>query len=192
LGEALAITIDDIDASRGLIVVRHTKTRRPRVVRMSSELLARLRSYWRARRPPRPFLFPGLDGTRPIDPSAIQRGLKRVAIAAGITKRVTPHVLRHSYATHLLEGGVDLHTVQLLLGHSSIFMTLRYLHLSDAHLAGRPTVLPSLLVDPIWSSRRVEHQCEPPPRLEREYERHPTRQELAQTRPLTTHQLALL
>lgn len=148
LGEALSVAVGDVDASRGLIVVRHTKTRRPRVVRMSAELLGRLRADWRARRPPLPLLFPGIDSTRPLDPTPLQRALRRAAVAAGIPKRVTPHVLRHTYATHLLEGGVDLHTIQLLLGHSSIDTTLRYLHVSDAHLAGRPITLPPLLADP--------------------------------------------
>lgn len=191
LGEAIAITVDDIDASRGLIVVRHTKTRRPRVVRLSTELLIRLREYWRARRPPMPFLFPGLDGTRPINTSVIQRGLRRAATAAGITKRVTPHVLRHTYATHLIEGGIDLHTVQLLLGHASLFETLRYLHLSDAHLAGRPTILPSLLADPISLINHIGRQSNPP-RLECEQERHLTTRELAQARRNATRQLPLL
>ncbi len=148
LGEATSITVDDIDVARGLIIVRHTKSRRPRVVRLTQELLGILRDDWRARRPPKPLLFPGLDPTRPIDPSAVQHALRRAAAAAGITKRVTPHTLRHTYATHLIEGGVDLHTVQLLLGHSSLFTTLRYLHVSNAHLAGRPIALPSLLADP--------------------------------------------
>ena len=145
LGEALAVTVDDIDAARGVITVRHTKTRRPRVVRLTPELLRRLRDYWRATRPTRPLLFPGTDPTRHLDSSAVQKVFKRVATEVGLGKRVTPHVLRHTYATHMLEAGVDIHTVQLLLGHATLYMTLRYLHLSTAHLAGRQTPLPPLL-----------------------------------------------
>lgn len=145
LGEGLAITVHDIDAARGIIVVRHTKTRRPRVARMSRELLGRLRHYWRMTRPPLPLLFPGKDPTRPLEHSTVQKAFKRAAAAAGLRKHVTPHVLRHTYATHMLESGVDIHTLQLLLGHSSLQNTLRYLHVSTAHLAGRVTELGPLL-----------------------------------------------
>jgi len=137
LGEALSVTVHDIDAARGVIRVRHTKTRRPRVVRLSGELLVRLRRYWRVARPPLPLLFPGRDPSRPMKASTVQKAFKRATADAGLRKRVTPHVLRHTYATHMLEAGVDIHTVQLLLGHSSLQNTLRYLHLSTAHLAGR-------------------------------------------------------
>jgi integrase/recombinase XerD len=145
LGEALAVTVDDIDAARGVIRIQHTKTRRPRVARLSACLLEVLRSYWREVRPPRPLLFPGRDPSRPLDPTAVTRAFHRAALSANISKSVTPHVLRHSYATHLIEGGVDIHTVQLLLGHASLSTTLRYLHLSTAHLAGRRPALSPLL-----------------------------------------------
>lgn len=145
LSEGLNITTGDIDADRGVIVVRQTKTRRPRLVRLSDELLYQLRRYWKITRPPGPLLFAGKDPQRPLNASAVQRAFKQAARDAGLTKRVTPHVLRHTYATHMLEAGVDLYTVQLLLGHAQIRETLRYLHLSTAHLAGRPTVTPPLV-----------------------------------------------
>lgn len=145
IGEALGVRVDDIDAARGVIVVRQTKTRRPRLVRLSDELLARLRAYWRVKRPEGPLLFPSKDPTQRPDPTLIRRALRDAGREAGIKKSITPHVLRHSYATHLLEGGVDLHTVQMLLGHASIMTTLHYLHVSTAHLAGRPQELPALL-----------------------------------------------
>jgi integrase/recombinase XerD len=145
LGEALSVTVEDIDAARGVICVQHTKTRRPRVVRLSAPLLEVLRAYWRKVRPPRPLLFPGLNPTQPLTKTAVTRAFRRAARDAGINKPVTPHVLRHSYATHLIEGGVDIHTVQLLLGHASLDTTLRYLHLSTTHLAGRRPVLSPLL-----------------------------------------------
>lgn len=191
LGEALAVTVDDIDASRGVIVVRHTKTRRPRIVRMSTELLARLRHDWRVRRPPGPLLFPGADGVRPLDPSAVQNALRRAAAAARITKHVTPHVLRHTYATHLIEGGVDLHTVQLLLGHANLYMTLRYLHVSNAHLAGRPIILPTLLADPRPDAGFALPSPQPP-RPERPVDRHATGRSQWPRPPVGSRQLTLI
>ena len=145
IGEALALTVSDIDASRGVIVVTKTKVRRPRMARLSVALLSELRSYWRAVRPPGPLLFPGLDPRVPLNQATVQHAFKRAASAAGLSKEVTPHVLRHTYATHLLESGVDIHTVQLLLGHANLSATLRYLHVSTAHLAGRPAPLHPLL-----------------------------------------------
>jgi integrase/recombinase XerD len=145
ISEALALTVHDIDAERGLITVRHTKTRRPRVVRLSAELLARLRRYWHYTRPPQPLLFPGNDPTRPLNSSTVQRAFRRAVMDAGLRKHVTPHVLRHTYATHMLELGTDIHTVQMLLGHASIQNTLRYLHVSTAHLAGRKPTPPGLV-----------------------------------------------
>jgi site-specific recombinase XerD len=191
LGEATSVTISDVDAARGLIVVRHTKSRRPRVVRLTQELLGILRDDWRARRPPKPLLFPGLDATGPVDPTGVQRALQRAAAAAGITKRVTPHTLRHTYATHLIEGGVDLHTVQLLLGHSSLFTTLRYLHVSNAHLAGRPIVLPSLLADPAPGA--IAQVCAPRPRTRKLHPLSPVRASAEPNLQLkATLQIALL
>lgn len=145
LGEGLGVRVDDIDASRGIIRVQHTKTRRPRVVRLSPCLLGELRNYWREVRPARPLLFPGKTPGQPLVASAVQRAFQRATERSGLSKAVTPHVLRHSYATHLLEGGVDIHTVQLLLGHASLSMTVRYLHLSTSHLAGRRAELSPLL-----------------------------------------------
>lgn len=145
LSEGLGVRVEDIDASRGVIRVCHTKTRRPRVVRLSACLLGELRDYWREVRPVRPLLFPGKTPGRPLVASAVQRAFQRAGQSAGLSKAVTPHVLRHSYATHLLEGGVDIHTVQLLLGHASLSMTVRYLHLSTSHLAGQRAALSPLL-----------------------------------------------
>lgn len=145
LSEGLGVRVEDIDASRGVIRVCQTKTRRPRVVRLSRCLLGELRDYWREVQPVRPLLFPGKTPGRPLVASAVQRAFQRAGQSAGLSKAVTPHVLRHSYATHLLEGGVDIHTVQLLLGHASLSMTVRYLHLSTSHLAGQRAQLSPLL-----------------------------------------------
>jgi len=147
IGEALALTVHDVDAKRGVIAVHKTKVRRPRFARLSKALLDLLRNYWRRCRPPLPLLFPGLNPTVPLNQSTIQGAFQVAARDAGLHKPVTPHVLRHTYATHLLEGGVDIHTVQLLLGHANIAATLRYLHVSTAHLAGRTIELHPLLAD---------------------------------------------
>lgn len=145
ISEALAVTVHDIDAARGVIVVPKSKVRRPRVARLSPALLTELRSYWRATRPPGPLLFPGLDARVPLNQATVQHAFKKAGVAAGLSKTVTPHVLRHTFATHLLEAGTDIHTVQLLLGHANLSATLRYLHVSTAHLAGRPAPLHPLL-----------------------------------------------
>jgi len=147
VGEALALTVHDIDAKRGVIAVHNTKVRRPRFVRHSKALLELLRNYCRDSRPPVPFLFPGRDPTVPLNQSTVQGAFQAAARDARLHKTVTPHILRHTYATHLLEGGVDIHTVQLLLGHANIAATLRYLHVSTAHLAGRNIELHPLLAD---------------------------------------------
>lgn len=92
-------------------------------------------------------LFPGLNPTVPLNQATVQHAFQAAVRDAKFRKSVTPHVLRHTYATHLLEGGVDIHTVQLLLGHANIAATLRYLHVSTAHLAGRTIELHPLLAD---------------------------------------------
>jgi site-specific recombinase XerD len=145
LSEALAITVDDIQADRGVISVPHSKTRQARVARLSVELVSRLRSYWRFRRPQSQLLFHGLDPSKPMDQTGVQHAIRAAAQAAGLRQRVTPHVLRHTHATHLLESGVDLFTVQKLLGHACIESTLCYLNVSTAHLSGKRIELPPLL-----------------------------------------------
>ena len=123
--------------------IRHGKRNRDRDVPLSPKLLETLREYWRWMHP-KTYLFPGTkDGWRadkPITPKVLWEACREAAQTAGITKDVRPHLLRHSYATHLLEGGADLPTVQLLLGHSDLKATSIYLHLSERHLkaAGTP------------------------------------------------------
>lgn len=145
LGEVLALTVNDIDAKRGVIMIRRTKTRRSRVARLTVALLEYLRAYWRETRPALPLLFPGLQPGMPLDQTSVQGAFRSALQASGLKKRVTPHVLRHTYATHLLEAGVDLYTVQMLLGHARLSSTLRYLHVSVSHLSGQRAELPPLL-----------------------------------------------
>lgn len=145
LGEVLGIHVDDIDAERGVIMVRRSKTGRSRLARLTPALVKLLRDYWRTTRPPLPLLFPGRIPGKPLDSASVQNAFIAAAASSGLRKRVTPHILRHSYATHMLESGVDLHTVQRLLGHACLSSTLRYLHLSVSQLAGKKIELPQIL-----------------------------------------------
>ncbi len=118
--EALALEVSDIDGERGVLRVRHGKGDRAREVRLSPALYQWLRRYWDRQRPPRPYLFASRRTGRPPTQDAVRRALAMAAEQAGITKRVTPHVLRHSYATHLLDAGTDVRVIQALLGHRSL------------------------------------------------------------------------
>jgi integrase/recombinase XerD len=94
-----------------------------------------LRAYWKAVKPPKPFLFPGDIPGRPVTPAGVRKALREAVAGLNLGKRVTPHALRHSFATHLLEAGTDLRMIQVLLGHSSIRTTARYTHVSAQHIA---------------------------------------------------------
>ena len=117
LREGLELELRDIDSQRMVITVRHGKGDADRQVALSEVLLEALRTYWLAYRPAR-CLFPGGDPEKPMVSSTIQRALKAARIRAGIAKPAGPHVLRHSYATHLMEAGTDLRVIQTLLGGS--------------------------------------------------------------------------
>lgn len=133
IGEACLLRTDDIDAKRGVIVVRG-KGNKERIVPLSPKLLAVLRAYWKKERPPAPWLFTSRKGG-PLLKDAARMALKRAAGEAGIDKYVTPHVLRHSFATHLLDGGTELRIIQVLLGHENIETTTRYARVSSGTLA---------------------------------------------------------
>ena len=135
ISEVLALETRDIDGKGGLIHVRHGKGDRPRLVMLPRRLLETLREYWRLARPPGPLLFPGQDRSKPVCPDTVRRAVHCAAAALGITTRVTMHAFRHSFATHLLESGEDLRTIQVLLGHRSIRNTTRYLQVSSQHLS---------------------------------------------------------
>lgn len=141
VSEVCALRVEDIDSQRMVIHVRQGKGKRDRFVMLPERVLRALREYWRKERPNRPFLFPSELPGRCISISAVQKGLTRAAKKAGLTKRVTPHVLRHSFATHLLELGTDLRVIQILLGHRSISTTLRYTRVSGGHLRKTPSPL---------------------------------------------------
>jgi integrase/recombinase XerD len=123
--EVASLRVEDIDSGRGVIQIRHGKGAKDRTVMLSPQLLAILRTYWRLARP-RVFLFPGRDEDRPIDPTVLHAACRSAVKAAGLTKKVTLHTLRHSFATHLLENGTDIRIIQVLLGHNNLSSTARY------------------------------------------------------------------
>lgn len=124
VSEAASLTVKDIDSARMVIHVRQGKGRKDRYVMLSEQLLAILRDYWKHARP-RSWLFPGQSGRR-ITMRQLQRVCRAAADIAGLDKTVTVHTLRHSFATHLLEQGVDIRVIQDLLGHRHITATTRY------------------------------------------------------------------
>jgi integrase/recombinase XerD len=135
VSEACVLQVTDIDAARGVLLVRHGKGDRERSVMLPERLLLALRAYWRAVRPPGPYLFPADDPRCPVTPDRVRTAIDVAVTACGFEKRITPHVLRHSFATHLLEAGTDIRVIQSLLGHASIRSTMRYTRVSNAHLA---------------------------------------------------------
>ena len=134
IGETCSLKPGDIDSKRMLIHIRDGKRGRDRYVMLPERVLEWLREYWRMARPRSPWLFPGRDPEHHISKGAVQEAVRKAARDAGISKRVTPHVLRHSFATHLLETGTDIRTIQVLLGHNSIRTTERYTRVSKAHV----------------------------------------------------------
>jgi site-specific recombinase XerD len=133
LGEAARLEPRDIDATRGVIHMRHGKGKKERLVTLSPRLLEILRAYWKQERPSAPYLFPTQKG-RALDLDFARRVLHKAAAAAGL-KKVTPHILRHSFATHLLDAGTELRVIQVLLGHDNIQTTTRYARVSTTLLS---------------------------------------------------------
>jgi len=134
--EVCRLKIGDIDSQRMIIRVERGKGGKSRDLPLTPALLETLREYWRWRKP-EVYLFPSRNrrtSDRPITDKMVWIACREAAQQAKITKRVTPHTLRHSWATHLLEGGTDLRTIQVLLGHGDLETTAKYLHLSAKHL----------------------------------------------------------
>lgn len=160
--ELCRLKVRDVDSQRMMIRIDQGKGSRDREVPLSPKLLETLRVYWRWMQPAT-FLFPGtVKGVRadvPITPNVVWLACRQAAQAAGIAKRISPHCLRHSCASHLLEAGADLRTIQVLLGHSRLEHTLVYLHLSPKHLQATPNPLDTLEVsglDGVQRSRRLK------------------------------------
>jgi site-specific recombinase XerD len=141
--EAARLRVNDIDSARMTITVRQGKGQKDRVVMLSPVLLQTLRQYWRHNKP-KQWLFPGENPDQPISDNDIFGVFHNAVRRAGITKKVSPHSLRHSFATHLLESGTDLRTIQILLGHRSLKTTARYLHVSQQHVRATASPLDGL------------------------------------------------
>ena len=160
--ELCRLQVNDIDSPRMMIRIPQGKGRRDREVPLSPTLLETLRVYWRWMKP-KTFLFPGtVKGRRadvPITSNLVWFACREAAQAAGISKHLSPHTLRHSYASHLLEAGADLRTIQILLGHSKLEHTLVYRHVSPKHLQAIANPLDALefsSLDQVKRSRRLE------------------------------------
>jgi site-specific recombinase XerD len=159
--ELCRLKVEDIDSTRMLIHIRQGKGGKDRDVPLSPKTLETLREYWRWMKP-KTYLFPGtVNGSRadkPITPKVLWEACREAAQRAGITQAVRPHLLRHSFATHLVEGGADLPTVQALLGHTDLKPTSIYLHLSERHIKAAGTPLDHMELstpDQVKRSRRL-------------------------------------
>ena len=140
VSEVVRLKLGDIDAQRMSLRIEQGKGAKDRDTLLSPRLLEELRAYWRQYRPAR-WLFPARDGQRPMDVSTAQKFYTAAKGRAGITKRGGIHALRHAFATHLLEAGTDLHTIQRLLGHGHLGTTMRYFHLARRTLLETPSPL---------------------------------------------------
>ncbi len=140
LNEICHLRLTDIDSERMTIRVEQGKGAKDRYTLLSPRLLAELRRYWMCYRPQR-WLFTRRGGLEPISDGTVHRIYHAAKARAAIAKAGGIHALRHAFATHLLEAGVDIHTIQRLMGHNHISSTLRYFHLARKHLAGTPSPL---------------------------------------------------
>jgi len=146
-GEVCHLRVEDIDSTAGILHIRHTKGGRPRTLMLSPRLLTALRAYWKAARPPGPWVFPGRAKSpmhwsdRPITSRRASDVFRQVRLAVGINRKLTLHGLRHGFATHLLEAGIDLHTIQVLLGHQSVETTTQYMKVRTDLIRRTPSPL---------------------------------------------------
>ncbi len=144
--ELAHLKVNDIDSDRMIVRVRGGKGRKDREVMLSPKLLEELRDHWR-RYKPKEWLFPGgrwHNSPNPITEKVPWQACQAAAKRCGLEKRVHPHIMRHCFATHLLEAGADLRTIQMLLGHRDLEETTIYLHVSKRHLNATPSPLDSL------------------------------------------------
>lgn len=152
VSELVRLRIADIDSSRMMIRVRSGKREKDRYTILCGRLLEELRGYWRVVRTTE-WLFPGARADRPITRSTAGSIYRRARDRAGITKHGGIHTLRHCFATHLLEAGVDIRTIQVLMGHSSIRTTIGYFQMTRKQLDATPSLLDLLDIPKTWPSR---------------------------------------
>ena len=143
VSEALRLQVRDIDSGRMVIHIRQSKGRKDRYVPLGTTLLSQLRDYWRAERPTS-YLFPGTHVDKPCQIDTVRQELRIAKRIAGIDKSCTTHTLRHSYATHCLEAGMKVGTIQQILGHASLETTATYTHVT-AGTTGAAGAFPDLL-----------------------------------------------
>jgi site-specific recombinase XerD len=169
LKEGVTMQVGDIDSGRMMVHVRHGKGAKDRYVPLAASTLTLLRTYWVTHRHPL-WLFPArpahgqrwADVTRPIHESCVQKAMRQAVITSGIRKKATPHTLRHSWATHLLEAGVNLRLIQQWLGHSSLSTTLKYTHLTQAAETVAGAAINRLMA-PLAEKPSVGEEYAPPP-----------------------------
>ena len=158
--EVARLKVADIDSQRMVLHVVNGKGGKDRDLPLSPALLETLRAHWKWLKP-RTYLFPSRlhrDAEQPITDKIVWRVCREAAKRAGLRKRVTPHLIRHSWATHLLEAGTDLRTIQLLLGHEDLEVTARYLHLSAPHLQQVANPIEELKLSSVELTRRFYHR----------------------------------
>lgn len=147
VSELVALHVDDIDSKRMVIRVRHGKGEKERYAKLSPHLLSVLRSYYRTNKP-QGLLFPSQSGTA-MNRDMVNAIIKYLRRRAGLSKPVSSHTFRHSYATHMLDAGADLRTIQVLLGHQNIKSTAIYMHVSQAKIDAAPSPLDLMYQQPV-------------------------------------------
>ena len=165
MSEVAALKVTDIDSERMMLGVEQGKGRKDRYAMLSPVLLELLRDWWRIAHP-RAWLFTGQDPLQPISTRQLNRACHAAAHMAEITKRVSPHTLRHSFATHLLEQNVDIRVIQVLLGHSKLETTALYTRIATNTIRAVMSPLERLSRSRKRTSRRPSAEVRPRPALE--------------------------